>query len=315
MTPSTLVAPVATAIATSSQTPLPLSSVEPDSNVNKERPRKLSQKDDTLPMVDTIRDVFQLPDYTIGDIRKAIPPEYFKRSALRGLGYIAREITLLSTTFWLFHHSVTPENVPSAVAHEILWSVYGFLDGLFGTRLWVMGHEYGHQSLFPSKVVNDTVATGHMERDIVFIPRTRSEFAKHVSIAIKNLSEVIEDAPLYSFFKIFARQLLGWPFYLLANRTALYSIRSTFGWSNLAIWYFLPYLRHTNSTLPHYDSQAWTYASEAIIPVIGCHYRSNTKGRLVGFVEPTEGVGEDIQHILYYLNKNRIGVKPTNLRT
>ena len=95
---------------------------------------------------------------------------------------------------------------------------------------------------------------------------------------------------------IFARQLLGWPFYLLANRTghnyhdrqpegrgknktngwsggvnhfspssplyeakdanwivvsdigvigalaALYSIGSTFGWSNLAVWYLLPYL-------------------------------------------------------------------------
>lgn len=131
---------------------------------------------------------------------------------------------------------------------------------------------------------------------MVFVPRTRLEFAKRVGIAIENLSEVVEDAPLYSFFMIFARQLLGWPFYLLANRTghnyherqlegrgknktngwgggvnhfspssplyeakdakwiivsdigilatlaALYSIGSTFGWSNLAVWYFLPYL-------------------------------------------------------------------------
>jgi omega-6 fatty acid desaturase / acyl-lipid omega-6 desaturase (Delta-12 desaturase) len=320
MPPSTSAAPAAAAIATSSQTPLPLSSLEPDSNVNKERPRKLSQKDDAVPMVDTNGDVFQLPDYTIGDIRKAIPPECFERSALRGLGYIARDITLLSTTFWLFHHFVTPENVPPTIARGLLWSVYGFLNGLFGTGLWVMGHECGHQSLSPSKVLNDTVgfivhssllvpyfswkishgkhhkATGHMERDMVFVPRTRSEFAKRVGIAIENLSEVVEDAPLYSFFMIFARQLLGWPFYLLANRTghnyherqpegrgknktngwgggvnhfspssplyeakdakwiivsdigilatlaALYSIGSTFGWSNLAVWYFLPYL-------------------------------------------------------------------------
>jgi omega-6 fatty acid desaturase (delta-12 desaturase) len=106
-----------------------------------------------------------------------------------------------------------------------------------------MGHKCGHQSLSPPKVLNDTVgfivhssllvpyfswkishgkhhkATGHMERDMVFVPRTRSESAKRVGIAIENLSEVVEDAPLYSFFMIVARQLLGWPFYLLANRT------------------------------------------------------------------------------------------------
>ena len=50
-------------------------------------------------MVDTNEDAFQLPDYTIRDIRKAIPPECFERSALRGLDYTARDITLLSTTF------------------------------------------------------------------------------------------------------------------------------------------------------------------------------------------------------------------------
>lgn len=320
MAPATPAAPAAAAIATSSQTPLPLSSLELDSNIHEERLRKPSQKDNAVPMVDTNGNVFQLPDYTIGDIRKAIPAECFERSALRGLGYIVRDVTLLAATFWVFHHYVTPENVPSVIARGLLWTVYGFLNGLFGTGLWVMGHECGHQSLSTSKVLNDTVgfivhssllvpyfswkishgkhhkATGHMQRDMVFVPRTRSEFAKRTGIAIENLSDVVEDAPLYSFLMIFARQLLGWPFYLLANRTghnyhdrqpegrgknktngwsggvnhfspssplyeakdakwivvsdigvigalaALYSIGSTFGWSNLAVWYLLPYL-------------------------------------------------------------------------
>lgn len=61
---------------------------------------------------------------------------------------------------------------------------------------------------------------------------------------------------------------------------------------------------------------------------MGRHYRSNTKGGPVGFVkalytnfrecqwvEPTEGVGEDMQHVLFYQNKNRIGVRPATLRT
>jgi omega-6 fatty acid desaturase (delta-12 desaturase) len=114
-------------------------------------------------------------------------------------------------------------------------------------------------------------------------------------------------------------------------------------------------LQHTDVTLPHYNSQAWTHVrgaaatidrdlgfigrhlfhgiaethvlhhyvsvipfynadkvSEAIIPVMGRHYRSNTKGRPVGFVkalytnfrecqwvEPTEGIGEDMQHVIF----------------
>jgi omega-6 fatty acid desaturase (delta-12 desaturase) len=138
MAASMSAAPAAAAIATSSETPLPLSSLEPDSNVNTQRPRKLSQKVNTVSMVYTNGDIFQLPDYTIGDICKAIPPERFERNALRGLGYIARDILLLSITFWLFHHSVTQEYVPSAIVRGVFWSVYGFLNGLFGTR--VMGH-------------------------------------------------------------------------------------------------------------------------------------------------------------------------------
>ncbi|KAF2801005.1 oleate delta-12 desaturase [Melanomma pulvis-pyrius CBS 109.77] len=430
MTPATS-APVSAAIATSSQTPLPLSSLEPHSNVIKERLGKLSQKDDAVPM----------------ELRKAIPAECFERNALRGLPYITRDVTALSITFWLFHHLVTPQNISSKIARGLLWSLYGFLNGLFGTGLWVMGHECGHQALSRWKVLNDTVgfivhsallvpyfswkishgkhhkATGHMERDMVFVPRTRSEFAKRVGIATENLTEIAEEAPIYSFITIFARQLLGWPFYPPANRTGvdkknrrgggvnhfspnsplfkakdakwiilsdfgiletlaiLYWIGHTFSWSNLAIWYFLPYLwanhwlvaitylQHTDATLPHYDSKSWTSirgaaatidrdlgfvgrhifhgiaemhvlhhyvsvipfyhagkASEAIIPVMGPHYRSNTKGGPIGFVkalwtnfrlcqwvEPSEGVGEDMQHVLFYRNKNGLGVRPANV--
>jgi omega-6 fatty acid desaturase (delta-12 desaturase) len=38
-----------------------------------------------------------------------------------------------------------------------LWSLYGFWAGLFGTGLWVIGHECGHQSFSASKVINNTV--------------------------------------------------------------------------------------------------------------------------------------------------------------
>ena len=38
-----------------------------------------------------------------------------------------------------------------------LWSLYGFWAGLFGTGIWVIGHECGHQAFSESKAVNNTV--------------------------------------------------------------------------------------------------------------------------------------------------------------
>lgn len=38
-----------------------------------------------------------------------------------------------------------------------LWAFYGFWAGLFGTGLWVIGHECGHQAFSESKTINNTV--------------------------------------------------------------------------------------------------------------------------------------------------------------
>lgn len=42
-------------------------------------------------------------------------------------------------------------------ARLALWSLYGFWAGLFGTGIWVIGHECGHQAFSESKAVNNTV--------------------------------------------------------------------------------------------------------------------------------------------------------------
>lgn len=71
--------------------------------------------------------------------------------------------------------------------------------GLFGTGLWIIAHECGHQAFSESKQINNAVgwvlhsillvpyhswrishgrhhaATGHVTRDEVFVPKTRSE--------------------------------------------------------------------------------------------------------------------------------------------
>jgi len=270
-------------------------------------------------LIDTYGNEFKIPDYTIKDIRDAIPKHCFERSAVRGLGYVARDVALLAGTFYLFNTYCTPEYVPSSAARTALWAGYTFLQGLFGTGLWVLAHECGHQSFSPSKTLNDTVgwichsalmvpyfswkishgkhhkATGNMERDMVFLPRTREEQASRFGYVLHEMHELMEETPIYTAAILVGQQLVGWPKYLTTNVTGhnnhakqpegkgvgrkngdgsvnhfipsspLYERKDeklillsdlgllitgsvlalvgyNYGWRNLAVWYFLPYL-------------------------------------------------------------------------
>lgn len=186
--------------------------------------------------------------------------------------------------------------------------------------MWVLAHECGHGAFSPSKTFNDTVgwivhssllvpyfswqmshskhhkATGNMERDMVFVPRTREQQASRMGRLAHELSELAEDTPAYTLLMLVLQQLVGWPNYLLTNVTghdyhekqregrgkgkrngfgggvshfspssplydnkdaklvllsdlglglaisALVYLGRTFGWANMAVWYFVPYL-------------------------------------------------------------------------
>jgi hypothetical protein len=194
-------------------------------------------------LLDTYGNEFEIPDYTIKQIRDAIPKHCFERSGLRGLGYVARDIASLAATFYVFHNYVTPETIPSTAVRAGLWAAYTVIQGLFGTGLWVLAHECGHQSFSPSKVLNDTVgwfchsallvpyfswkishgkhhkATGHMDRDMVFVPKTRDVYASRVGKLIHEIDELTEETPIATLLHSIGQQLAGWPLYILMNVT------------------------------------------------------------------------------------------------
>jgi omega-6 fatty acid desaturase (delta-12 desaturase) len=282
-------------------------------------------------LLDTYGNEFELPDFTINEIRNAIPKHCFNRSGLRGLSYVARDVASLATTFVLFNTFVTPEYIPSTPLRTALWALYTVIQGLFGTGLWVLAHECGHQSFSPSKVLNDTTgwichsallvpyfswkishgkhhkATGHLERDMVFVPKTRDEFASRIGSMVHELHELTEETPIATFLHSLGQQLFGWPMYLFSNVTGhdnherqsegrgkgkkngyftgvnhfspnsplfeakdaklvllsdlglaisisiLTVLCRTYGFSNMLVWYFLPYLwvNHWLGTSPH----------------------------------------------------------------
>lgn len=194
-------------------------------------------------LLDTYGNEFEVPDFTIKDIRDAIPKHCLERSGLRGMMYVFRDMLYLGVTFYIFHNYVTPEIIPSKAARVVLWGVYTFLQGLFGTGLWVLAHECGHQAFSPSRTFNNVVgwvlhsallvpyfswqmshskhhkATGNMERDMVFVPRTREQAATRLGKLAHELGELAEDTPIYTLAMLVAQQIFGWPNYLLTNVT------------------------------------------------------------------------------------------------
>lgn len=50
-----------------------------------------------------------------------------------------------------------PHPILYPVARFSLWSLYGFGTSLFGTGLWVIAHECGHQAFSESKFISNSV--------------------------------------------------------------------------------------------------------------------------------------------------------------
>ncbi|KAK5115144.1 Oleate hydroxylase fah12 [Meristemomyces frigidus] len=437
--------PTASASSTS------LSSLGDDEEYQKTSGRKL---------LDTYGNEFNLPDYTINDIRNAIPKHCFERSAIRGLSYVARDMATLAAVFYVFNTFCTPEYVPSYPLRAALWAGYTFVQGLVGTGLWVLAHECGHQSFSPSKTLNDTVgwichsallvpyfswkishgkhhkATGNMDRDMVFLPRTREQHATRGGFLLHEMHELLEETPIYTALNLISQQLFGWPYYLIANVTGhdhhekqpegkgagkkngdfsvnhfipssplyerkdeklillsdigllitgsiLTMVGRTYGFTNLLVWYILPYLwvnhwlvaitflQHTDPSLPHYTGDSWTFArgaaatidrefgfigrqifhgiiethvlhhyvstipfyhadeaTEAIKPIMGDHYRADVVDGSIGFiksmyksarwcqwVEPNEGAEGENAGVMFFRNRNGLGLPPAKLQT
>ncbi|KAL2052736.1 hypothetical protein ABVK25_006976 [Lepraria finkii] len=300
-------------------------------------------------LIDSNGDEFEIPDFTVSDIRAAIPAHCLERSTSRSLAYVARDLLYLAVTWLACHKFITSEYIPSPFLRGIGWVLYTFLEGCIGTGLWVLAHECGHGAFSPSKTVNDTVGffchtallvpyfawkithgmhhahTGHMQKDMVFVPKTRHQYASKLGKLTHEISELCEETPIVTAVTLIGQQLLGWILYITTNVTGtdyytgrkdgrgigkksgffggvnhfqpstplinqkdeklivysdlglafmaglLYYVGANFGWWNLTVWYFIPYLwvnhwlvaitylQHTDPSLPHYEDGAWNF--------------------------------------------------------
>ncbi|KAK9239415.1 fatty acid desaturase-domain-containing protein [Lipomyces kononenkoae] len=178
---------------------------------------------------------FVPPEFTIKDILDAIPKHCFERSLSRSLAHVVRDLFYAACLFGL---ATQIYRIPYLPARVVAWVLYGFCQGLVGTGLWVLAHECGHGAFSPYKLANDTVgwllhsclfvpyhswrithskhhkATGHLARDMVFVPRDVTRYKRSRQIA-----ELTEEAPIVTLFWLLVQQVFGWPAYLAMNVT------------------------------------------------------------------------------------------------
>ncbi|GAA5942405.1 uncharacterized protein JCM15063_006235 [Sporobolomyces koalae] len=210
-----------------------------------------SQADAPVTHLESTFPAFVPPSYTIKELLGVIPPHCFDRSALRSSLYVLGDLVLMITLglgIAFFDHKLSFEH---QMYKWIGWSTYWIVQSWVMTGIWVLGHECGHQAFSTSKTVNNAVgivlhsfllvpyhswrisharhhaATGHMDRDQVFVPRLLSqrrpdeqkqndEKRTHFRDGVE-LEELLEDAPLYKLVTLVGQQLLGWPLYLIMN--------------------------------------------------------------------------------------------------
>ncbi|KAK8185311.1 fatty acid desaturase-domain-containing protein [Phyllosticta capitalensis] len=185
------------------------------------------------------RDVSKCP--TLGDIKKAIPPHCFEPSVAISMSYMVRDIILVAILGWA---GLQIPRIETFWIRAAAWILYGFTQGLIFTGIWILSHECGHGAFSKHRVLNDTVGwfghsfllvpyfswkfsharhhrfTGHIEKDLVFVPKTQEDMASKLKITVNALNELAEDTPIVNAAKLLFHQLFGWQTYLLFNVSA-----------------------------------------------------------------------------------------------
>ena len=169
------------------------------------------------------------PTFTLGQLKKAIPPHCFKRSLLISSSYLALDLIIATSLFYMVRNGFP---VDGHISPSVLWVLYWIAQGCILTGIWVIAHECGHHAFSDYALVDNIVGlvlhsfllvpyfswkyshsrhhsnTGSINKDEVFVPKTKERLGY-----MRRLS----DKPLGRIAAIFVTLTLGWPFYLLFN--------------------------------------------------------------------------------------------------
>nr|AGN95846.1 fatty acid delta12-hydroxylase FAH12-2 [Hiptage benghalensis]QCI62758.1 fatty acid hydroxylase FAH12-2 [Hiptage benghalensis] len=169
------------------------------------------------------------PPFTVGQLKRAIPPHCFERSLIRSSSYLLRDLFFVFVFYYVatsyFHLLPYPFNYAA-------WPIYWGFQGCALTGIWVLGHECGHHAFSDYQLVDDIVGliihtallvpyfswkishrrhhsnTGSLEREEVFAPKPKAEIQWY----LKHLNN-----PPGRAIVLLNTLLLGWPLYVAFN--------------------------------------------------------------------------------------------------
>ncbi|KAJ5611494.1 hypothetical protein N7528_008599 [Penicillium herquei] len=129
--------------------------------------------------------------------------------------------------------------IENSYLYATSWILYGIIQGLLCTGLWILGHECGHGALFPSQVLSDAVGwllhsmlltpyfswkithrrhhayTNHMDKDNHYVPYRSDSYAAKLGVDREALEGLTADTPGFTLIRLLIQQTLGWPCYIL----------------------------------------------------------------------------------------------------
>ncbi|KAK1386693.1 Omega-6 fatty acid desaturase, endoplasmic reticulum [Heracleum sosnowskyi] len=230
------------------------------------------------------------PPFTVGDLKKAIPPHCFKRSVLRSFSYVVYDLVIASILYYVATNYI--QLLPHPLSY-IAWPIYGYVQGCFLTGIWVIAHECGHHAFSDYQWLDDTVGlilhssllvpyfswkyshrrhhsnTGSLERDEVFVPKPKSELQSFAKFTNNPPGRVLT---------LLVTLTLGWPLYLLFNVSGRHYERFACHYDPKSPIYSdrervqilisdAGVLAHTHPALPHYNSSEWDWLRGALATV------------------------------------------------
>lgn len=195
----------------------------------------------------------QFPD--VKTIRSWIPAHCFEPSTFTSMGYVFRDYGLAFGLGWAALTFIP--HIENSMLRTAAWIAYGYAQGLVLTGVWILAHECGHGAFSVHRNLNDFMGwimhssllvpyfswkyshhrhhnyTGHMEKDMAFVPRVAGDHGKKRLSSLYLDPEMFEDVPIVQVVKLFFHQLVGWQTYLLINAT---SGKSSLQWETKSWW-------------------------------------------------------------------------------
>ncbi|CAL5047678.1 unnamed protein product [Urochloa decumbens] len=178
------------------------------------------------------RSLADKPPFTLADIKRAVPPHCFRRSALRSASYLLRDLAAVAA---LFHFALRV--IPSLPAGVRLaaWPLYWAAQGCALNSVWVLAHECGHHAFSEHALLDDAVGfalhtallvpyfswkhshrrhhanSASLDRDEVFVPWRASELPWYAA--------VLHAAAPVRLAVLLLVLITGFPLYLCCNIT------------------------------------------------------------------------------------------------